>query len=256
MRVIFRGRGSICWSWSVAIRGRRRLSQILRDSRSARCCIFSYKMRRQDGTGKLSEAAGARWRFHGRIMVGACSNHAPIVFVSAEAIHGFLGQILNSEFRGNIWWCRRVTPVAPRIVLDSACVRKINHQCHFSWQVQYLVMLEGDSCCSVHCTGRFMCDGDQSWAPFFMAGAVFGDVGVWVLLLRAMHWMFHGLRPSNMNVVVPLRLESYRLLRAMYWTLHVATIKDECRSSIVFLIPIGCSAQCTGRFMCCGYQTD
>ena len=27
-----------------------------------------------------------------------------------------------------------------------------------SWQAQYLVMLEGDCCCSAHCTGRFMYD--------------------------------------------------------------------------------------------------
>ena len=30
------------------------------DSRSAKCCIFQYKMRLQGGTGKVSEAAGAR----------------------------------------------------------------------------------------------------------------------------------------------------------------------------------------------------
>ena len=24
-------------------------------------------------------------------------------------------------------------------------------QCHFSWQVQYLVRLDGDTCCSAHC---------------------------------------------------------------------------------------------------------
>ena len=35
--------------------------EILRDSRSAKCCcVFPYKMRLQDGTNKLSEAAGAR----------------------------------------------------------------------------------------------------------------------------------------------------------------------------------------------------
>ena len=33
---------------------------ILGDSRSAKCCIFPYKMRLQDWTGKVSEAAGAR----------------------------------------------------------------------------------------------------------------------------------------------------------------------------------------------------
>ena len=45
-------------------------------------------------------------------------------------------------------WCRwRMTPVAPRIVLDISCVRKINHKSHFSWQGQYLVTLDGESCC-------------------------------------------------------------------------------------------------------------
>ena len=36
------------------------LREILGDSRSAKCCIFPYKMRLQDGTSKVSEAAGAR----------------------------------------------------------------------------------------------------------------------------------------------------------------------------------------------------
>ena len=36
------------------------LAEILIDSRSAKCCIFPYKMRVQGGTGKVSEAAGAR----------------------------------------------------------------------------------------------------------------------------------------------------------------------------------------------------
>ena len=53
-------------------------------------------------------------------------------------------------------------PVALRIVLDVSCETKINHESHFLWQGQYLEMLEGDSCCSTHCTGRFMSDEDQS----------------------------------------------------------------------------------------------
>ena len=36
------------------------LREILIDSRSAKCSIFPYKMRLQDGTSKVSEAAGAR----------------------------------------------------------------------------------------------------------------------------------------------------------------------------------------------------
>ena len=32
--------------------------------------------------------------------------------------------------------------VAPRIVNDVSYVTDINHECHFSWQAQHLVMLE------------------------------------------------------------------------------------------------------------------
>ena len=34
--------------------------EILRDSRSAKCCIFSYKMRLQSATSNLGERVGAR----------------------------------------------------------------------------------------------------------------------------------------------------------------------------------------------------
>ena len=40
--------------------------------------------------------------------------------------------------------------VAPRIVSDVSYVSTINHDIHFAWQAQYLVKLEGDSCCSAH----------------------------------------------------------------------------------------------------------
>ena len=42
-------------------------------------------------------------------------------------------------------------PVAPRIVNDVSSVTRITHESHFAWQVQYLVRLEGESCCSAHC---------------------------------------------------------------------------------------------------------
>ena len=32
-------------------------------------------------------------------------------------------------------------PVAPRIVNDLSYVRRINHEIHFAWQLQYLVKL-------------------------------------------------------------------------------------------------------------------
>ena len=39
------------------------------------------------------------------------------------------------------------------------------------------MMLEGDSCSSAHCTGRFMCDEDQSRESFSVATAILADVG-------------------------------------------------------------------------------
>ena len=44
----------------------------------------------------------------------------------------------------------RMTSVAPRSVNDVSYVTLLNHEIHFSWQVQYLVKLEDDSSCSAH----------------------------------------------------------------------------------------------------------
>ena len=41
--------------------------------------------------------------------------------------------------------------VTPRIVNSVSCVKRIDHESHFSWQAQYLLKLEADSCCSAHC---------------------------------------------------------------------------------------------------------
>ena len=44
-----------------------------------------------------------------------------------------------------------MTHVAPRIVNNVSCVTRISHEIHFSWQAQYLVTLDNDTCCSAHC---------------------------------------------------------------------------------------------------------
>ena len=44
-----------------------------------------------------------------------------------------------------------MTLVAPRIVNNVSCVKRINDEIHFSWQAQYLVSLDYDTCCSAHC---------------------------------------------------------------------------------------------------------
>ena len=68
-------------------------------------------------------------------------------------------------------------PVAPRIVKDVSYVTTINDAHHFSWQGHHLVRLEGDACCSAHCKCRFICDEDPRRDSFYVAGAVFGEVG-------------------------------------------------------------------------------
>ena len=54
-----------------------------------------------------------------------------------------------------------MTLVAPRIVNEVIYVMRITDDVNFAWQAQYLVKLEGDSCCSAHCKCRFIFHADQ-----------------------------------------------------------------------------------------------
>ena len=145
---------------------------------------FTIQNRLQDGTSKVLEAAGARWRFYPRIS----SDYRRIVFLLAEAFREYPLKSWASRFRGrrSIWWGWRVTLLAPRIGNDVSYVTQIIDDIHFAWQAQYLVKLEGGSCCSAHWKWRFICDADHWWHSFCVAGAVFGEVGRWLLLRRAL----------------------------------------------------------------------
>ena len=48
-----------------------------------------------------------------------------------------------------------MSPVAPRNVNDVSYATMITRKIHFARQAQYLVMLEGESCCSTHCKKKF-----------------------------------------------------------------------------------------------------
>ena len=69
----------------------------------------------------LTCEAGCGLRFHGRIMLGSCSDHGRIGPALEMTFHLFL-----------------------EIFFEIL-------QCHFSWQAQYLVRLDRDTCCSAHC---------------------------------------------------------------------------------------------------------
>ena len=143
------------------------------------------------------------WWAQGCGLTGSCSDHSRIMLGPAPPCKWRFTRFRkwclifwSAIFRGRRCW--RLTPVAPRIVLDISCVISM---IHFSWQVQYLVILEGDSWCSENCTARFMCDRYQSCQSFFMAGAIFGKVGGCLLLLRALYWTFHVSRGSIMRLI-------------------------------------------------------
>ena len=44
-----------------------------------------------------------------------------------------------------------MTLVTPRIVKNVSCVNRIDDECHFSWQAEYLVSLGYDTRCSAQC---------------------------------------------------------------------------------------------------------
>ena len=77
----------------------------------------------------------------------------------------------------------------------------INAEIHFAWQVQYLVSWKGDFTGSAHCKWRFICEADQSWDSFCVAGAIVGEVGGWLLLHRALSMTFHMWDGSIMRFI-------------------------------------------------------
>ena len=95
--------------------------EIWNDSRSAKCCIFQYKMLVVGVKGNLGCEAGCgltvSFSDHGRIMVGSFSDR-PRIGNDVSSVSANFFEILDG---------------------------------HFSWQAQYLVSLDYDARCSAHC---------------------------------------------------------------------------------------------------------
>ena len=160
------------------------LRGILGDSRDAKCCILQYKI-----VSKMGRVRSPKRRVRDDdFILGLSSDYPRIVFLLAEAFREFPLKSWASRFRGrrSIWWGWRVTWLAPRIGNDASYVTQIIDDIHFAWQAQYLVKLEGGSCCSAHWKWCFICDADHWWHSFCVAGAVFGEDGRWLLLRRAL----------------------------------------------------------------------
>ena len=165
---------------------------------------FTIQNHLQDRTGKVSEAAGARWGFHGRIMVGLSSECVRIVFLLAEALQRVSVEILSFKI---------------------------------SWQAQYLVRLEGDFTCSTHWKWRFICDADQGCDLFCVAGAVFAGFEGWLYLLCALRMTFHMWRRSLMTLIL-------RGTRSMWWGWTVTFRGRRSTSSLRDILGDSRSAKC------------
>ena len=95
--------------------------EIWNDSRSAKCCIFQYKMLALGVKSNLGCEAGCGGRFPARMLLGSFSEWSRI----GPALE-MTFQLFSRNF------CK---------ILES----------HFAWQAQYLVSLDNDTCCSAHC---------------------------------------------------------------------------------------------------------
>ena len=146
---------------------------------------FTIEKRHQDGIGKVTEAAGARWRFYPRISSDIVGYRRIILessFYWRKHFRELPMKSWASRFRGrgSIWWGWRVTLVAPRIGNDVSYVPQIAGDIDFAWQGQHLVRLDANCTCSVHWKWRFICDADGRWHWFCVAGAVFAELGRWL----------------------------------------------------------------------------
>ena len=88
--------------------------EIWNDSRSVKCCIFQYKMLVVGVKSNLGCEAGCG-------LTVSCSDHSRIGRALEMTFHLFSQNFSH--------------------ILDG----------YFSWQVQYLVSLDTDTCCSAHC---------------------------------------------------------------------------------------------------------
>ena len=155
---------------------------------------FSIQNCRRDRTGKVSEAAGARWRFYPRLS----SDYRRIVFISSEALEALSPEIFHFQI---------------------------------TWQAQYLVRFEGDFTCSAHWKWRFICDADHWWHSFCVAGAVFGEVGGSLYLLRALEMTFHMWRRSLMTFILCGR-------RSIWWGWRVALLAARIGNDVSYVMRI------------------
>ena len=89
------------------------------------------------------------WQAQYLVRSGGCCLSFPRIVNSVSCVKRIQHEIHFSwQAQYLVSW--RVLPVAPRSVNSVACVKRIQHEIHVSWQAQYFVRLEDDTSCSAH----------------------------------------------------------------------------------------------------------
>ena len=166
----FRGRRTIWWGWRVTLLAPRigndvsYVTHIIDDIHFAWQAQHLVRLE-----GDFTCSTHWKWRFicdadhwcHSFCMAGAVFGEVGgwlyLLHALEMTFHMWRRSLMTFILRGrrNIWWGWRVTLNAPRIGNDVSYVMRIIDDVHFASQAQYLVKLDGDSCCPSHCKWRF-----------------------------------------------------------------------------------------------------
>ena len=186
MHVILRGRRNIWWGWRVSAVPPRMVNDVSNVSRSRRNIWWSWRMtlvvprivNAVSYVRRINDEIHFAWQVQYLVswkgdFTG--SAHCKWHFI-CEADRSWDSFCVAGAIFG-----------APRIVNDVSYVRRINHEIHFAWQAQYFVRWRLPFVASRMVNDvSYLCEQDQSRDSFFMAGAIFDEVGGWRLLFRAL----------------------------------------------------------------------
>ena len=112
-----------------------------------------------------------RWRtgwmighLYRTVIIGKCIalSAANLLAPSADFLLALIASMWKTSLR--LRECMQRLSKCVDFYMMASCTRinhALNHDMFFTGQVQYLVMLEDDTCCSPHCKWRFICDQDR-----------------------------------------------------------------------------------------------
>jgi len=128
----FRGRGGIWWTLFVAGAVFQWKLELLPEREMLYFSIEKCAWRARKVTSVVGRVAD--WRVHGRIILWSWSDHTRIITGSDACCRWFFQplSVWSLVLRGthSIWWCWRVTRVAPCKTLAVSCVATtMKHEC-------------------------------------------------------------------------------------------------------------------------------